>query len=757
MSGLGCDKTLINELICLSTKEEVFQMKTVYEKTYDNSLSDKLRGELSGEHEALIINLLLRGRGDAPVDPNLALEQAGRIHTTITSGSGMFGGLDDRAQRAIGAVLCEASPEQCQAIKRAWETRFIHDDSLEKTLKSKLSGSMEEACLLLLKDPIDACCEKLKIAFDGLGTDEDAVSRIIGGLDKRDAKIVAERYQAKYSAILVDRIKDEVGGNYAQSMVSWLTTSDVTGGLEYDLTNTSVHSDAHNDLILRILDNVKQSVAELDVEMLIYAAKGLGTDERLVVQILCARTKDQLDAIDQVFLSKHNRTLKQYIKKEMGGNLELFLTYCQLAEDEFDALMLKEAFSGFGSDKNVILEIICTRSYERLQAAKSYYEAHFDANLMDRLRSELSGPLERLCITLFAHPRSKQSSGSFNDEATARELYEMGAGKWGTNEDAFVDIFGSHSVDEMKLIADAYDRMFGTSLAAAIKSEFSGYIRDALLNLLEDPIDVYCRKLKSASVDQFGTDEKTVCRIIGGNNKATVHIIAKRYFEKYNSVLIEDLRSELSGDFREAVITYINSSDITGGLEELIKQVQNNYVEQLKSTPPAPTPSAPIVESKPIVMQATTPSSPQPPPAAAGLPKNDTPEVYKPTNVPPEVYKGWGTKEGHIWKTWKRRFFVVESDSSSTTIKYYAEESPNEPYGEDMKGELNIRNYKASIKTVDNGTAVYLQGKNEDDKDLTILIDGAKEREAWITALTNHIAYRKHMDDQQRARQIRDF
>lgn len=101
MSGLGCDKTLINELICLSTKEEVFQMKTVYEKTYDNSLSDKLRGELSGEHEALIINLLLRGRGDAPVDPNLALEQAGRIHTTITSGSGMFGGLDDRAQRAV--------------------------------------------------------------------------------------------------------------------------------------------------------------------------------------------------------------------------------------------------------------------------------------------------------------------------------------------------------------------------------------------------------------------------------------------------------------------------------------------------------------------------------------------------------------------------------------------------------------------------------------------------------------------------------
>ena len=40
---------------------------------------------------------------------------------------------------------------------------------------------------------------------------------------------------------------------------------------------------------------------------------------------------------------------------------------------------------------------------------------------MDKLRSELSGPLERLAVTLFAHPRSKQStSGSFNDEATGK-------------------------------------------------------------------------------------------------------------------------------------------------------------------------------------------------------------------------------------------------------------------------------------------------------------------------------------------------
>jgi annexin A13 len=101
MSGLGCDKSLVNELICLSTRNEVFEMKEIYERSYDKSLSDKLRSELGGEHEALIMTLLLRGRGDGPVDAELANDQAERIHRAVEEGSGMFGGLSDSCQRNV--------------------------------------------------------------------------------------------------------------------------------------------------------------------------------------------------------------------------------------------------------------------------------------------------------------------------------------------------------------------------------------------------------------------------------------------------------------------------------------------------------------------------------------------------------------------------------------------------------------------------------------------------------------------------------
>lgn len=62
------------------------------------------------------------------------------------------------------------------------------------------------------------------------------------------------------------------------------------------------------------------------------AAKGLGTDERMVVSVLCSRTKAQIDRIDNIFRQRYKRTLKEYIEREMGGNLKTFLSYTQMAE-----------------------------------------------------------------------------------------------------------------------------------------------------------------------------------------------------------------------------------------------------------------------------------------------------------------------------------------------------------------------------------------------------------------------------------------
>ena len=126
---------------------------------------------------------------------------------------------------------------------------------------------------------------------------------------------------------------------------------------------------------------------------------------------------------------------------------------------------------------------------------------------------------------------------NFNADKVATELYNKGAGQWGTNEDAFVKIFSALSYDQLQEVARAYDRLFNSSLIKAVESEFSGDIELALTSLLCDPIHLYCKKLKEATKG-MGTDEDTINRIIGGSGKRLlVKQIAKQYFEKYDKDL----------------------------------------------------------------------------------------------------------------------------------------------------------------------------------------------------------------------------
>ena len=56
------------------------------------------------------------------------------------------------------------------------------------------------------------------------------------------------------------------------------------------------------------------------------------------------------------------------------------------AQDEFDALTLHEAFAGMGCNKKVVVEVLTTRPFARLQAARAFYERRYDSGLLDRLR-----------------------------------------------------------------------------------------------------------------------------------------------------------------------------------------------------------------------------------------------------------------------------------------------------------------------------------------------------------------------------------
>ena len=114
--GIGCDTAAVNELFTTLSNAEIQGLKRAYEGFTDSSLVDRLKSELSGEHEVLILKILENGRGEGAVDSVMAGDIAKQLQTIIKEGSGMLGGLSNKAERKIIDILVAQSPAQCREI-----------------------------------------------------------------------------------------------------------------------------------------------------------------------------------------------------------------------------------------------------------------------------------------------------------------------------------------------------------------------------------------------------------------------------------------------------------------------------------------------------------------------------------------------------------------------------------------------------------------------------------------------------------------
>ena len=118
MDGIGCNEALVNEVFCTATNADIQEMKRVYEAAGDSSLGDRLRSELKGIHETLILQLLLKGRDENIVaDEAKARGQAQELSNVIKQGGTMMGGLNSAAENRVVEIIRQASSVQCQAIK----------------------------------------------------------------------------------------------------------------------------------------------------------------------------------------------------------------------------------------------------------------------------------------------------------------------------------------------------------------------------------------------------------------------------------------------------------------------------------------------------------------------------------------------------------------------------------------------------------------------------------------------------------------
>uniref|UniRef100_A0A674JKE1 Annexin n=1 Tax=Terrapene triunguis TaxID=2587831 RepID=A0A674JKE1_9SAUR len=237
--------------------------------------------------------------------------------------------------------------------------------------------------------------------------------------------------------------------------------------------------------------------------------KGMGTDETAIIEILSNRSSDQRQQVKQKYKTMYGKDLEEVLKGELSGNFEKTALALLDRPCEYDARELRKAMKGAGTDESVLIEILCTRVNKQIVDIKDAYKRLFERDLESDVKSDTSGSLRKILVSVLQVRRDRLLKGKDIEDAIKSEtsgdlekafltlvrcardcqgyfatrLYEAMKGA-GTEEETLIRILVTRAEIDLQTIKEKFQKMYNKSLAEAIKSDTSGDFRKLLVALL---------------------------------------------------------------------------------------------------------------------------------------------------------------------------------------------------------------------------------------------------------------------------------
>jgi len=295
-------------------------------------------------------------------------------------------------------------------------------------------------------------------------------------------------------------------------------------------------------------------------EALRKAMKGLGTDEKAIIEALTSISNEQRLVLLAAFKQMYGRDLIEDLKSELGGKLEKVILALMTPAPFYDARELRAAMKGAGTDEGALIEILASRSNHEIAVIKAAYKKDLGRNLEEDLMSETSGDFKRLLVSL-ANGCRDESSDADADLAreNAQSLVDAGVKKWGTDEETFNRILCTLSHQQLQLVFEEYENITGKSMEDSIKSEMSGDLKAGMLAIVQcakSKVDYFAARLHGA-MKGAGTDDPTLIRVIVSRSEVDLEHIKEAFEIIYGKPLAKFVKDDCSGDYERVLLALI--------------------------------------------------------------------------------------------------------------------------------------------------------------------------------------------------------
>jgi len=284
-------------------------------------------------------------------------------------------------EAALIKICANRTNSQRQQIKAAYKATFGRD--LISDLKSELHGKFEDAMIALFADPIEYDADQLREAMKGLGTNEDTLIEIIASRPPHILKAVKDRYQQKYQRDLETDVKKETSGTLRHLLIALLQC------------NRSVNSSPNVARCAEIAQEIHQA-----------GEAKMGTDESVFNKYFCTLSPMELACVAQQYHKLTGHTILQAIDKEFSGDSKKALrtiVYATLSPSEYFATRVNDAIKGWGTKDHLLIRILITRDEIDMPQIKQYYKQLFGKDMVQAVKSDISGDYQKLMIELCDH------------------------------------------------------------------------------------------------------------------------------------------------------------------------------------------------------------------------------------------------------------------------------------------------------------------------------------------------------------------
>ena len=276
-------------------------------------------------------------------------------------------------------------------------------------------------------------------------------------------------------------------------------------------------------------------------------------NEDEIIEIICSKSQSEIKDINNQYEIIYEAKLKEELEKILKGKLKDLIEALLQDPIEYDANEVYKAIKGFGTDDDALIEIISTRTPDRLkEVSKKYFEMR--NNTMDfDIENDTSQAYGKLITQMSKGERSENPYPNINDiKKICSEL--KGEKNKKLDKDIFVKYFSQCSNSELIMIYKIFEKENGKNLLDFINEKFGADSRNlykAIFSYLANPIKYFTERIHTWK-------DKIVIRNFV-SQRDNLKEIKEEYKKLYDKNLEDDIKEKTKDGFQKALLNLVSN------------------------------------------------------------------------------------------------------------------------------------------------------------------------------------------------------